>query len=362
MAEISYPFPADNATTGAAKAVSVAQWQSMAHLWGGDKVDFRLTAATYSSVTLPFTPKILSVTSVQIGPGKAWVGGFYYELTANQNVAISANSASTDRIDLIVLRADMAKPSVNLAVRKGVNAATPVEPKPVRQAGGMWELPLYAITVPANGGTIGYSSRAPYDMPAAVSFPWNAALSVDQLPAGTFGYDLDSNNDGLQHEYFNGADGTMITRTLGVSRSYTPALINGAVPAIELPNIVRTGHWKWIAPNTVWFSAQIKNNLLHDVSAVSGAWYLGVSLPSPAKGVIGQVFHGILDNNTSAMPNTSYPNLTSLTGWIMQGGDTSTVALMSANTNNLKNGLDGHQILPARASITISGVYEATQL
>lgn len=351
MAEISYPFNSANATTGATNIVSETQWQAMAHTWGGDRVDFRLPTQG-TAATLPFQATVLSVTSVQIKPGKAWVGGFYYELTTAQNVTIAANTSSTGRIDLIVIRADMAKPGVNLAVRKGVNGASPVSPQPVRTTGGMWELPLYAVNVPANGGTITTENRAPYDLPTSAAFPWNASQSAAVSPLHSFSYDLDTNVTDTQTEYFNGRAGVTPVRTLGVVHKYTPAIVGGATVS------ARTGRWRWIAPNTVWFSLKLENTSNTVDAKLSGSnWTFGVTLPQPANGGTGQIIPGHLDNTEKIAGGL--PNLVQLTGKINRGGATSNMYMYYPDPKNLGDGLNGLPVIPRRSYITFSGVYEA---
>lgn len=352
MTEISYPFNAANPTTGATNIVSETQWQSMAKLWGGDRVDHQLTGQV-ASASLPFGCRVVNVSTVEVKPGKAWVGGFYYELTAAKNLAVTANSANTGRIDLVVIQADMSKPSVNLAVRKGVNGATPVVPAVVRQAGGIWEMPLWEIFVPANGGLPTLASRAPYNMPPPVGFPWNAAPSSATLPKNTFSYDLDSNGPEEITEYFNYADKPRVSRQLGPTRKYTPNLVN--VPAFQTGGTTRTGRYRWINTNTVWFSTRIY--CVAEVKHSEASWYVGISLPYPASAVTGQTFHGIVQNTSGRA--SDMPNYFQLTGWVPVGKPTTTCILLYPNPKNLASGLDGLPKIPAGASLVISGVYEA---
>ncbi|WP_145500866.1 hypothetical protein [Streptomyces sp. CFMR 7] len=225
MAEISYPFNAANPDSGATNIVSETQWQAMAKIWGGDRIDHRLTGQATAAV-LPFGGRVVNVNTVEVKPGKAWVGGFYYELTETKTLPVAANTANTGRIDLVVIRADMSKPSVNLAIRKGVNGSTPVEPAAVRQAGGIWEMPLYSLSVPANGGLPVLQSRGGYDMPPPVGFPWYALESAAALPKNTFSYDLDSNGPEEITELFNYSDKPRTARQLGPTRKYVPNLVN----------------------------------------------------------------------------------------------------------------------------------------
>lgn len=353
MAEISYPFSADNVTTGATKAVSELDWQAMASMWGGDRVSHLLPHGNAPVSSVPFQPTVLSVTSVRIAPGRAWLGGFHYELTANQTVSLDPNSLNTGRIDLIVVRLDMSKPGANLAVRKGTNSATPVVPQPVRQAGAIWELPLVQVNVPANGGTITTSTRAPMMMPPSVGYPWNARDSLALTPAGTFGYDLDSNTDWSQNEMFHGRDGLVVTRTLGSSMEYTPELANGGGVAEKL------GRWRWIAPGMVWVSIRLHNTSTTTDAKISGTNpAYGVSLPVPASGATGQTMHGMFEQPTA---QGGLPNYTDLHGRIPKGGSTSSMIILYPNPANSAAGLDGLKIIPRRSAITFSGVYEAAQ-
>lgn len=355
MAELSYPFNADNAN-GGSQIVSQAQWQSMARMWGGDRVDFQLTATSYGTTSLPFNATIVNGRTVQISPGKAWVGGFYYTLTATQSVTIPNNSTTKPRKDLIVLQADMAKSAVNLAVLTGTAAATPVPPTLRRQVGGIWEMPLYEVDAAANNASITISARMPFDMPERVSYPWNASLGAPLLPRGTFSYDMDNNGGDSQSEAFNGRDGYVITRHLGESRTYTPSMVNIGNPA------TRSGRWRWIAPNMVWFSVYIASTSTADLKVTGDNWTYGVTLPVPANGSTGQVFQGHMDNNgTGASPNL--PNFVDITAKTNRGGSTSTMFLYMPNANYTANtGLDGITYFPRKGFLTISGIYESNQL
>ena len=352
MAEISYPFNADNATTGAAKAVSETRWQSMAHMWGGDRVDFILPAGATSYASMPFTMKVNNVTSIQVGVGKAWVGGFYYELTSAMNLTIAANTSTTGRLDLIVVRLDMAKPSVNLAVRKGTNAATPLLPQPVRQPGGVWELPLAQVTVPANGGALSIGVRQPFNMPPNVAFPWNAPEAMALTPPTTFGYDVDSNTNGHQNEYYNGRTGPIITRTMDGTSTFTPALINDS----NLPstNITYKGQWRWIAPGTVSFSLSVHSS--NPTMSTDNQVAYGIRLPVPASTSIRQVFNGTLNN---PFLTGGYPSFTSLTGFTGSGVASSYFSIYLPSPGASTEGLDNFRMFPNGSTIYFSGTYEA---
>ncbi|MFI9202637.1 hypothetical protein [Streptomyces sp. NPDC053048] len=351
MAEISYPFNADNANGGSA-VVGQAQWQQMATMWGGDRVDFQLTG---TSGQLPFDARIVNGRSVEVTPGKAWVGGFYYQLTAAMSVTIAPNPTDRARRDLIVLQADIAKSSVNLAVLPGTPSATPVAPQPRRQPGGLWEMPLYEVHAAARDASIALDSRAPFNVPTPVAYPWNVTESAKLLPSGSFIYDMDTNGDDSQYEGWVGRDGYVITRHFGKSKTYTPSLVGGTNVA------TRQGRWRWIAPNVVWFSAYLENTASTDAKVSNGEWAYRLTLPVPANGRTGQVFTGHIDNNSSGGA-ASLPNFIHVVGKTNRGSTATQMYLFSPSTSSVASGMDGLGVIPRRGYLTISGVYEAAEL
>jgi hypothetical protein len=355
MAEISYPFNADNAN-GGTSIVSQTQWQAMAAMWGGDRVDFQLTASTYGTTSLPFNARVINGRTVEIAAGKAWVGGFYYQNTALKNVTIASNATSKPRKDLIVLQADMAKSAVNIVVVQGTASATPVVPQPRRQPGGLWEMPLYEVTAAALDASVTIVGRMPFNAPTPVTYPWNTTESAAMLPRGALVYDMDNNGGDTQYEAFNGRDGYVITRHFGKSKTYTPSMVGIGNPA------TRQGRWRWIAPNTVWFSIYIQSTSTSDLKIPSTGWTYGVTLPVPANAKTGQVFTGHLDNNiVGASPNL--PNFVEIVGKVNRGSPTQTMYLYMPNRNyTAGTGLDGIDYFPRKGHLIISGIYEAAQI
>ncbi|MGW2919529.1 hypothetical protein ACWDBF_16945 [Streptomyces angustmyceticus] len=351
MAEISYPFNADNAN-GGTSVVSQTQWQAMAAMWGGDRVDFQLTATTYGDTSLPFYARVVNGRSVEVNAGKAWVGGFYYQNTGLKTVTIASNPSTKPRKDLIVLQADMAKSAVNVTVVKGTASATPLAPQPRRQPGGLWEMPLYEVTAAALDASVTIVGRMPFDTPTPVAFPWNAADGAAALPRGSFIYDMDNNGGDSQYEGFSGRDGYVITRHLGKSKNFTPSLVNGGSVS------VREGRWRMVGPNTVWFSAFIQNTSGTDTKLDTGAWTYGLTLPVPANGKTGQIITGHLDNNASN-GNKNWPNFMEIVGKVNRGSNSQTMWLYWPSPAGAKGGLDGVSTIPRHAFITFSGVYEA---
>ncbi|MCY0962730.1 hypothetical protein [Streptomyces sp. H27-H5] len=351
MAEISYPFNADNSDGGRA-IVSQTQWQSMAHMWGGDRIDYTLTASAYDAGDLPFSGRIINGRSVEIKPGKAWVGGFYYQLTAAKSVTIEANPGTKARKDIVVIQADMASSSVNLAVVKGTATSSPVAPQPRRVVGGLWEMVLFEVDVAALDASVTIDSRLSFNAPAPIASPWNTRGTAGNLPRGTLVYDMDVNNTDTQYEAFNGRDGYVVTRDFGRTRTYTPELINVNQPAI------REGRYRYIAPNMIWFSIHLQNTSGSELKLHPGNWTFGTTLPVPANGRTGQLFTAFMDNNTE--PNaTNMPNFVQLLGKVNRGGNTSVIAFYQGSKWSADEGMDGVDFFPRRSYITVSGVYEA---
>ncbi|MFJ8699468.1 hypothetical protein [Streptomyces ardesiacus] len=354
MAEISYPFSADSAG-GGQQMMSQAQWQYMSRMFSKDRVDYKLTNTNLNGSSIPFAASVATNTSVNIKAGRAFVGGFYYTLSTTQTVTIASNTGTLPRMDLIVIRADLATGSVNLAVVKGQAAATPKAPAVTRSYGGKWEMPLHQVNVPANSGSISLMNVMPFDTTEHVAVPWNAAYAGPMMENGTFLIDMDNNNTDYQTEYFQGRDGFVVTRDFSRTRSYTPSMVGIGNPA------TRIGRWRWIAPNTVWFSVYIASTSSSDLKISKGGWTCGVTLPQPASGKTGQIFAGHLDNNGSGS-TTALPNFMSITAKVNRGGDTSTMWLYYPNPKTTTGGLDGLILFPRKGFLTISGVYESNKL
>ncbi|MEU7104285.1 hypothetical protein ABZ951_04400 [Streptomyces sp. NPDC046215] len=351
MAEISYPFSQSSAT-GGTEMVSEVQWQAMAAMWGGDRVDFRLTSESYASGALPFSASVINGRTVEVKPGRAFVGGFYYQLTASTTLTVEANPTDKARKDTLVVRADMAQGSVNLAVVKGQPSASPIAPQPKRIPGQQWEMVLYEVTVPAKDGAPQLSLRAPFDMPPAVGTPWNSRATTDFLPVGSFVHDMDNNGGDTPYEAFKGRDGYMITRHLGKSRTYAPGLAN----AVNVPSngLVSKGRWRWAAPNLVYYSISIENTTTTNIRNRPDV-PIAFELPQQANGVTGQIL-------TGHMRNMDYrggmANLMPLQAMCWPGNGSTHASIYYPNSQTVSEGFDVLRIFPGRSTIFFSGTYE----
>lgn len=88
--------------------------------------------------------------------GRAHVRGAYYERTGTAwTYATPANTNPTlARIDRLVIRRDLPNRTVGPTVVQGTPAATPAPPALTQAEDGVWDLPLFRVTVPAASGTV----------------------------------------------------------------------------------------------------------------------------------------------------------------------------------------------------------------
>ncbi|MFE4513760.1 hypothetical protein ACFRMQ_06095 [Kitasatospora sp. NPDC056783] len=346
MAEVSYPFSQAN-SSGGTEMVSQVQWQQMAHLWGGDRVDYQLTSSTLDPGALPFAWRVINGRTISIDAGNAWVGGFYYQNTAPLNVEIDPNPTDRARKDTIVIRADVVKGSVNIVAVKGQPSISPIAPRPQRSPGGIWEMVLLEVDVPAANGALSVYSRASYDLPRPVATPWNTRSTADFIPKGTFIYDLDQDGGDSPYEAFAGRDGYMVTRHLGKARPYTPTLwgVNNQPAEVD-----RVCWWRWIAPNAYHFNMKLRNSTSADI--VTTGWYMQASLPNTANGRTAQVFQGYIDNPAGGAGKAW---MTSVTGVTWEGPGTTAVNFYTPAGDSL-NVLQG---IPAHSTLYLSGTVES---
>ncbi|AWN05304.1 minor tail protein [Streptomyces phage Ibantik] len=352
MAESSYPFAAASAG-GGSPMVSQAQWQAMSHMWATDRIDFQLTNYNYASNQLPFYAELVGGNLV-VQPGNAWTGGFYYKLDSAWSQGAPTNSGSQPRIDLLVLRANMSSGDVYLAVKQGQAAANPKEPTLTRDLGGNWEMPMWALRCEANNGARTLEDRRRFDGPGTIYTPWNRIYAAQNSPLGNFTVDMDSNDSGGMEEGFYGKDGDMITRTLGKRRAYTPDLLSVS----NKPSAAnRKGYYRYIAPGTVAFSAEIINTSSNPVKTTSGASSIGLTLPVNCSITISTILNGHLSNPEV---REGMPNLVDVTCKTNVG--TRNSYLMRPDYNDLSEGLNSLTVIPGKSALVISGVYETNDL
>ncbi|WP_428956234.1 hypothetical protein [Streptomyces sp. cg35] len=137
MAEFSAPFDGAPITTE-------LQWSRMARRWGLDGVH------TYDPNDSTLKVTASGANTVLVAPGGAFVNGFYYNNDANKTLSVPANAGGTARIDLVVLRADMAANKVTAEYKTGGTSA----PTLTQVENGVWEIPIAQCAVAAGASVV----------------------------------------------------------------------------------------------------------------------------------------------------------------------------------------------------------------
>ena len=142
MAQTSYPFDTQSVTED--------QWSAMMS-----------TAQETRAVTglAPYGDS--SGRQVKVTAGTAWVRGHFYSSTAEEILAIGANSSGNPRIDTIVLTLDPATNSIVVAVVAGTAAAAPVPPTLTQTGTGVYQHPLADVAVANGAATITAANVTP---------------------------------------------------------------------------------------------------------------------------------------------------------------------------------------------------------
>ncbi|CAB4152360.1 hypothetical protein UFOVP609_5 [uncultured Caudovirales phage] len=139
MAQISFPFEnVDTSETQYSALFSYFQDNAIA----GDPV----TAGTLDV-------QLTTGLGVKVTSGFAIIRGFAYQNTSD--VALTLDTANAQpRIDTVILRLDPSVNSIVAAVKKGTAAASPSAPALTQTPGGIWEMPLDDILVPASATSL----------------------------------------------------------------------------------------------------------------------------------------------------------------------------------------------------------------
>lgn len=95
--------------------------------------------------------------SVNVGTGKAFVKGFWFESDAQETLSIDIPDGLLNRKDNIVIRFDFENRTTGLYVVKGVAATTPIAPSVTRNS-LVFELKIAEVFVHASRGSISQSA------------------------------------------------------------------------------------------------------------------------------------------------------------------------------------------------------------
>ena len=93
--------------------------------------------------------------TIKVKAGKGWINGHMMELTADENLSVSAASSSLPRIDRVVAYLDYTNRLMGVAVRAGTPASDPSTGKAALvRTSSMWELCLAEVYVAKNATAI----------------------------------------------------------------------------------------------------------------------------------------------------------------------------------------------------------------
>jgi hypothetical protein len=137
-------------------------------------------AAAFTAATVGDLALTVSGLNITMAVGRAHVRGAGYERTGTAwTFAVPANTNATQaRIDRLVLRRDLTAQTVVPTVIQGTPAATPTEPGLTQIEDGVWDLPLFSWTTPANSG-------APLTNVVDERSPLYGAAPIPQVPVAT---------------------------------------------------------------------------------------------------------------------------------------------------------------------------------
>jgi len=120
--------------------------------------------------------------SVQVMPGRAWIGGYFLNLEAPQIIVLDNADGVVARIDRIAARLDTTERTVTLAVKKGAFAQTPV-PAQLERNNTIYELALADVYVGA--GAVNIAQLDIIDMRMNSSLCGIVHGVIDQVDATT---------------------------------------------------------------------------------------------------------------------------------------------------------------------------------
>lgn len=148
MAQDSWPSPAHSS-----RNVTDSEYEAIAARFSDDGIDGTpLDAAVVTAGPgLSVTIRADAVASVR---GHAWTSG-----ATTVNLAVTANSSGSTRVDWVVLRLDRADWTVRAVLREGTPGSG--SPAIVQDAGdtGVWEIPLALVTIADGASTVSVVDR-----------------------------------------------------------------------------------------------------------------------------------------------------------------------------------------------------------
>lgn len=131
-------------TVGFQGTVDESAWSN--YMWRANEIAFRHGVWSGGDVSVG-----VGTRAVDISPIDCIIAGIWHTTTAVTTLTIGANTdaQSRARIDLIVAEANWTLKNVTLKPLPGTPATNPVPVNPTQTVGGLWQMPLARVRVPA---------------------------------------------------------------------------------------------------------------------------------------------------------------------------------------------------------------------
>jgi hypothetical protein len=203
--------------TGPGSGVTESDWRNFSKYWRGDGV--------IRSVANQFAVFGDSTgMQVKVPTGECWIQGHWGSSTSQKTLSIAAAHATLGRRDLVILRNDFVNNRIELDIKTGTAAASPVYP-PLVQNASMWEIQLGKVVVDA----------------AVVTIAAGKVTALQEFTDGSCRYTVDS---GFQ----SFTTGTAARIDFDVSQFDSSAIDR---PSIREFTIMRAGMWM-VVLNAYW--------------------------------------------------------------------------------------------------------------
>jgi hypothetical protein len=330
-----YGAPWDGITVGDATLApySAAEWARIWKMMFGNGSAYPnhgvfLGSGDGTNAPLQVTQTAVASSNVQVQVGAALVNGRFYENTAANTIAVTANSSGNARIDTMVLRADYVAQTVRLVIKVGTPAVSPARPT-LQQDTSIWEEPLADIAVANGFVTISNSNITPrqryfftqgaYWQPYA--FPLNYyPISTGQSFSLTVAQTLLVPMDVRGNMYLTGI--TVDQQGNGSGGNYTfgwDLYVNDLNDRNTAENTLRR-----VAQSLADFSGtgsgQPTSGALNPVTLTPGIYWLALQNRGAASWVVSTVDTRLMSINQAQYKTTSNPNGATLDavsgGWI----------------------------------------------